>query len=149
MKTSAHLATAALLVGLLAGCANQPSRTVSAPVPSARPQYVQYGQVMSVNLVRAQEHSVGAGAVLGGVVGGVLGHQVGSGSGKDAATVAGVVGGALIGNEIEKRQQGAPDLTRVAIRFDDGSQRNFDYAQAVDLRAGDRVRVDGDRVSRY
>lgn len=149
MKTSAHLATAALFVGLLAGCANQPSRTVSAPVPSARPQYVQYGQVMSVNLVRAQEHSVGAGAVLGGVVGGVLGHQVGSGSGKDAATVAGVVGGALIGNEIEKRQQGAPDLTRVAIRFDDGSQRNFDYAQAVDLRAGDRVRVDGDRVSRY
>lgn len=149
MKTSAHLATAALFVGLLAGCAGQPSRPVSAPVPSARPQYVQYGQVMSVNLVRAQEHSVGAGAVLGGVVGGVLGHQVGSGSGKDAATVAGVVGGALIGNEIEKRQQAAPDLTRVAIRFDNGSQRNFDYAQAVDLRAGDRVRVDGDRVARY
>ena len=74
---------------------------------------------------------------------------MGSGSGKDAATVVGIVGGALIGNEIEKRQQSAPDFIRVAVRFDNGTQRSFDYAQAVDLRVGDRVRVEGDRVVRY
>ncbi len=149
MKTSGRLGGAAILVALLAGCASQQPRPQSPAPSTARAPYVQYGQVQSVEMVRAEGQSVGKGAILGGVLGGVLGHQVGSGSGKDAATVAGIVGGALIGNEIEKKQQSAPDLTRVAIRFDNGSQRNFDYAQAVDLRVGDRVRVEGDRITRY
>lgn len=140
---------ASFLASLVVGCASQQPR-YQQPVPAAAgAAYVQYGQVMSVESVRGEGQTVGKGAILGGVVGGVLGHQVGSGSGKDAATVAGIVGGALIGNEIDKRQQTVPDFIRVAVRFDNGTQRSFDYAQGVDLRAGDRVRVEGDRVVRY
>ena len=139
---------ASLLAGLVSGCATQqPRYQQPAPAPSAA--YVQYGQVTSVESVRGEGASVGKGAILGGIAGAVLGHQVGSGSGKDAATVVGIVGGALIGNEIEKRNQSAPDFIRVSVRFDNGTQRSFDYAQAVDLRVGDRVRVEGDRVVRY
>lgn len=146
-QTVRAVVAASLLSALLAGCATQqPRYQQPAPVAGA---YVQYGQVTSVESVRGEGASVGKGAILGGIAGAVLGHQVGSGSGKDAATVVGIVGGALIGNEIDKRQQSAPDFIRVAVRFDNGTQRSFDYAQAVDLRVGDRVRVEGDRVVRY
>ncbi len=155
MRNSGRAVIAAsLAAALAAGCATQqpryqqPRYQQPAPaVPGAA--YVQYGQVVNVESIRGDGHTVGRGAILGGVVGAVLGHQVGAGSGKDAATVAGIVGGALIGNEIEKRQQVTSDLTRVTVRFDNGGQRSFDDAQGVDVRVGDRVRVEGDRVVRY
>ena len=147
-QTFRAVVAASLLSALLAGCATQQPR-YQQPAPATNAAYVQYGQVTGVESVRGEGASVGKGAILGGIAGAVLGHQVGSGSGKDAATVVGIVGGALIGNEIDKRQQSAPDFIRVAVRFDNGTQRSFDYAQAVDLRVGDRVRVEGDRVVRY
>ena len=150
MRNSGRAVIAASLVAALAaGCATQQPR-YQQPAPAAPgAAYVQYGQVVNVESIRGDGHTVGKGAILGGVVGAVLGHQVGAGSGKDAATVAGIVGGALIGNEIEKRQQVTSDLTRVTVRFDNGGQRSFDYAQGVDVRVGDRVRAEGDRVVRY
>ena len=147
-QTVRAVVAASLLSALFAGCATQQPR-YQQPAPATNAAYVQYGQVTSVESVRGEGGSVGKGAILGGIAGAVLGHQVGSGSGKDAATVVGIVGGALIGNEIEKRQQSGPDFIRVAVRFDNGTQRSFDYSQAVDLRVGDRVRVEGDRVVRY
>jgi outer membrane lipoprotein SlyB len=146
MTTTQRLGCAAFLMVLLGGCATQQPNP---PPPAVQTASVQYGQVRSVDLVRSEEQTLPKGAIVGGVLGGVLGHQVGSGHGKDAATVVGIVGGALIGNEIDKKQRGTPDVHRVAIRFDNGTQRSFDYEQAVDLRVGDRVRVEGERVSRY
>ena len=148
MKNAKFIAIIVAVVGLTA-CSTTTTRTVYVNEDPHAAYRASHGSVTNIEPVQVSGETTGAGAVVGGIVGGVAGHQVGKGRGKDVATVAGVVGGALIGNEIEKRQQGAPDVTRVAIRFDNGSQRNFDYAQAVDLRAGDRVRVDGDRVSRY
>lgn len=156
LHTSAIAAAAALT--MLAGCASRPpSYPASQPVPPApgayggggQQRYVEYGQVQSIDMVRAENQTSGAGAVIGGVVGAVVGRQFGSHGGRDAATAVGAVGGAIIGNQVEKQNRGAQDLYRVAIRTERGEMRTFDYAQLNDLRVGDRVRIDGNQVYRY
>ena len=152
---SRGLVVAAGALALLAGCAsNAPRFDAPAPYPSSPypasqgPNGIQYGQVQSVDLIRGEDQTSGAGAVLGGVIGAVVGRQIGSGTGRNAATAVGVVSGAVIGNQIEKNQRGARDFYRVVVRLDDGSQRQFDYPQAVDVRQGDRVQVQNNQLMR-
>ena len=152
------LAVAALVLSTLAGCAthrNQPNYQSNYPqnypqgrVPQQPPGQAQYGVVQSVDLVRAENQTSGAGAVLGGVIGAVVGRQFGSRGGRDAATAVGAVGGAVIGNQVEKNKRSARDFYRVLVRFEDGGQRNFDYEQPVDLRPGDRVWLQNNQLTR-
>ena len=135
------LATTALM---MSGCANTDSR----PVYSSSYPGVTYGVVDSIEMTRGSGGGTGAGAVIGGVVGGVLGHQVGSGTGKDVATVAGVVGGAVAGNEVEKSNK-QQDSSRIRVRLDNGGYLTVTQQGTTELRVGDRVRIENDRVSRY
>ncbi|HYM43905.1 MAG TPA: glycine zipper 2TM domain-containing protein [Steroidobacteraceae bacterium] len=82
----------------------------------------------------------GVGYAGGAVVGGVLGHQVGEGNGKKVATVVGAVGGALLGNEAEKRVNTLKTFD-ITVRFDDGSSRVLNEANATSWRVGDKVKV--------
>jgi outer membrane lipoprotein SlyB len=134
-------AFAALLAAGLAGCASNTPLYPTQPASSS--SYArEYGRVVSVELLRGENRSgSGVGAVIGGVVGAVVGSQVGGGSGRTAATVVGAVGGALAGNEVEKRRQAGADIHRVLVRLENGEQRQFDYADPVSLRPGDRVYV--------
>ncbi|MFC5609849.1 glycine zipper 2TM domain-containing protein [Variovorax soli] len=121
---------------------------VGTPVPQ-----VSYGRVVNIEVLQTQSSGgpqSGVGAVTGGVVGGVLGHQVGGGSGKAAATVLGVVGGALLGNAIEAntRSPRVYQSYRVSIQTDNGNYRAFDVQSPGDLRVGDRVRIDGNQITR-
>lgn len=143
------LATSALM----SGCAN----TYSPPVSSA-PSYsntTYYGVIDAIEITRESSSSgiggsgIGAAAVIGGVVGGVLGHQVGEGTGKDVATVAGVVGGAMAGHQIEKSNRQQQDAYRIRVRLDNGGYQTVTLQSIGDLRIGDRVRIENDRVSRY
>jgi len=121
-----------------------------APPP---PQYyanapsVQYGVVDGIDYVQHGSSPSGAGAVVGGIAGGVIGHQIGSGRGNTAATIAGAIGGALVGNEVEKRHRRQDEDYRIGVRMDDGSHRTF-ILPSTDLRIGDHVAVEGDRVYR-
>ena len=146
------LAAAAAVVSTLVGCASQrpqyQQNYPQGPVSQQPPGAVQYGVVQGVELVRAENQTTGAGAVIGGVLGAVVGRQIGGGTGRGAATAVGVVGGAVIGNQIEKNSRGARDFYRVSVRFEDGSQRNFDYEQAVDIRQGDRVWLQNNQLMR-
>lgn len=123
-----------------------------APYPIAAPQ-VSYGQVVNIEVLQTQTNTgptSGGGAVAGGVVGGVLGNQIGHGSGRAAATALGLVGGALLGNAIEANNR-APRVYqsyRVSIQTDHGGYRAFDVSSPGDLRVGDRVRIDGNQISR-
>ena len=63
------------------------------------------------------------------------------------ATVAGVVGGAVIGNEIQKNNN-ARETYQIRVRLENGSSVVFAQDSIGDLRAGDRVRVENDRVYR-
>ena len=151
--------TAATVIGaaILAGCAGTETRTISSEPAYNNSGYGNsgysnsgynrtYGVIEQIDYVK--EGSTGAGAIVGGVIGGVLGHQVGNGRGNDAATVAGAVGGAVVGNEIEKNRNNR-DGYRVRVRLDNGSSVVFAQDNIGDLRAGDRVRIENDRVYRY
>jgi outer membrane lipoprotein SlyB len=142
----ASLAIAAV-VALASGCATRQPTYV--PQPTQGGYGTQYGVVQSIDTVRAQNQTSGAGAILGGVIGGVAGHQVDHGSKKDLATGVGVVVGAIIGNEIEKNNRGARDIYRVTVRTDHGGMRSFDYAQLDNLRIGDRVRIENNQLYRW
>ncbi|MDM0036178.1 glycine zipper 2TM domain-containing protein [Variovorax sp. J22P271] len=122
------------------------------PAPQGR--YVEYGRVANIEVLRSESAGTGTsggGAVAGGLVGGLLGNQIGSGGGRTAATVAGVVGGALLGNNIESRNN-APrvyESYRVSVQTDNGGYRAFDVPSPGDLRIGDRVRIDNGQISRF
>lgn len=148
MKTTqiiiATFFTAATLMG---GCANTNQPTASSTSSDAG---VVYGVVDAIEASQDSggSSSIGAGTVIGGVVGGLLGSQVGSGRGQDAATVAGVVGGAVVGHQIEKNRQ-QQSTYRVRVRLNNGGYETVTQQDIADLRVGDRVRIENNRVSRY
>lgn len=159
LTTLSVLAAAATL----AACANQPlGYPQGQAYPQAYPQgqtypqgqvaYAGYGRVTNVEYMRGgQQPTDGVtGAVIGGAVGGLAGSQVGGGRGRTAATVAGVVGGALIGRALEQNMNRGPahDYYRVTVQFDNGGVQTFDYADAPNVRVGDRVRAEGNQLYR-
>jgi len=109
---------------------------------------VDYGHVESIQVYRTTDNEpINVGTILGGIAGGVIGHQIGGGTGNTVATIAGAIGGAFVGNEIEKTQvQGS--RYRIAVRLDSGSTLVVEDTREVDLRVGDRVRVENNRVYR-
>lgn len=117
-----------------------------------RPAYyaprVDYGVVESIDAFRGVPASSGAGAVIGGIAGGVLGHQFGGGSGNTAATIAGAIGGAVVGNEVEKQNHAAVRGYHIRVRTDSGAVVNVDGPSDLNLRVGDRVRMEGGRIYR-
>lgn len=143
-------------VTLLGGCAN--SSKPAAPIntssgsstSSSSSNFIGYGVVENIEAIKVSVDDKNiAGTLIGGAVGGLLGHQVGSGRGQTAATVAGAVGGAVAGHEIEKRTQVASrDEYRVSVRLSNGSIYTVTQSSVSDIKIGDRVRVDNDRVSR-
>jgi outer membrane lipoprotein SlyB len=144
--------TAATLLG---GCANgsspaTPTNTSSSPsTSSSASNFIGYGVVEDIETIKADDSKNIAGTLIGGAVGGLLGHQVGSGRGQTAATVAGAVGGAVAGHEVEKRTQGASrEEYRIRVRLSNGSTQTVTQSSTSDIKIGDRVRVDNDRVSR-
>lgn len=144
---------------ILGGCASpynpmQGSQPYPYPTSnqSSQSQYSTYGVIESIQMVQgnAGGNGVGAGAVVGGVVGGLLGNQVGGGTGKAVATVAGVVGGALAGNQIQQNSRAQTrDMYQIRVRLENGGYQTIVQDSIADLRIGNRVRIEGDRVYRY
>jgi outer membrane lipoprotein SlyB len=105
-------------------------------------------KVEAIEIYRAPDNKpTNPGTVIGGLAGGVIGHQIGSGRGNAAATVLGAVGGAVVGNEIEKRQVQTTRY-RITVRLDSGSSLIIEETRDLNLRVGDRVRVDDGHVHR-
>ncbi len=106
------------------------------------------GSVVSVKQVNVKGESQNViGTIAGGVLGGVLGNQVGGGTGRDLATIAGAVGGAYAGNRVESNMN-KKHVTRISVRLDDGTTRNFDYAEDPGLKSGARVKVENNVLVR-
>lgn len=131
-----------------------PSGTAYPAYPSgtgARVGGVEYGRVTNVEVIRTQEpgRPGAAGAVIGGIAGAVIGHQIGRGTGKDLATIAGGVGGAVAGNAIQNSgNTQVREVYRVSVQVDNGAYRSYDLGTAIDLRAGDRVRIENGQLYR-
>ncbi len=106
------------------------------------------GKIEAIEIYRAPDNKpLNGGTLIGGVAGGVIGHQIGSGRGNTAATIAGAIGGAVVGNEIDKRQRQATRY-RVTVRLDSGSSLIVDETRDLDLRVGDRVRIEDGHIYR-
>jgi outer membrane lipoprotein SlyB len=133
----------------------EPSYAQPAYTPPPQPAYVQpgnygvqYGTVAAIRPIGGATSPSGvAGSLVGALVGGVLGNQIGRGHGRDAATVLGVLGGAVAGNQLGQHM-GQPSGYRVDIQLSDGTMRSFDMQTPGDLRPGERVRIDGNQISR-
>jgi uncharacterized protein YcfJ len=109
------------------------------------------GKVEAIEIIySAPDHKpVNPGTVIGGLAGGVIGHQIGSGRGKTAATVAGTIGGAVVGNEIDKKQEQEKSARyRITVRLDSGSTLIFEDTRDLNLRVGDRVRIEDGQLHR-
>lgn len=108
----------------------------------------EYGKVEAIEIYRGSDSQpVNVGTVLGGLAGGVIGHQIGSGRGNTAATIVGAVGGAVVGSEIEKKRVEGSRY-RITVRLDSGSTLIVEDTRDVNLRVGDRVRVENNRIYR-
>jgi outer membrane lipoprotein SlyB len=140
------------MAGVLAGAAVIEGCATTGSTPqSTFGSTSSYGSIQSIERLPAGDSSAVAGTLVGGAVGAVVGHQFGAGKGKDLATVAGAVGGAIAGHELQQRSQerrAAQGNFRIAVRMANGDTRTFTQTDAGDLRVGQRVRVDGDRIWR-
>jgi outer membrane lipoprotein SlyB len=106
------------------------------------------GQVEAIEIYRAPDNKpVNGGTLIGGIAGGVIGHQIGSGHGNTAATIAGAIGGAVVGNEIDKKQ-GQATRYRITVRLDSGSSLIVEETRDLNLRVGDRVRIEDGHIYR-
>ena len=109
------------------------------------------GKVEAIEIIYSAPDNkpVNKGTVIGGLAGGVIGHQIGSGRGKTAATIAGTIGGAVVGNEIEKKQEQAKSPRyRISVRLDSGSSLIVEDTRDLNLRVGDRVRIEDGHINR-
>ena len=151
MKLRRLVALAPVFVAVgLSGCAADRPYS-SSSYPSSEGTYssqVGYGYVDRIEVVPKGATSNVAGTIIGGVVGGLIGSQIGSGGGRTAATIAGAGAGAIAGNVIEGRRRGDNEAFRVHVRLDNGSFQTVMQENLDDLRTGDRVRLDGNRVTR-
>ena len=154
MKTFSTLQLAGVAAALLlAGCADQPTYQSQSQYPDqrypAQSQSAYTGTVDRIEVVGKKDPNNIAGTVIGGIIGGLIGHQIGGGTGNTVATIAGAAGGAYAGNQVQSRKRLDHETFRVTVRMDNGSYQTVTQENITDLRTGDRVRVDGDNITRY
>lgn len=131
--------------------ARTPAPAAASPVPGAPRDMcrVECGVVVAIDRRKVKGEDGTMGAIAGGVVGGLLGNQVGSGTGKTVATVAGAAGGAYAGNQIQK-QASSKRMVKVTVKFDNGSQRDFDFeSDQSPYPKGARVQLRDGQLMQY
>lgn len=124
--------------------------STDAPMPPPPPQRIvcdDCGVVVSVQAIEQEGKGSGLGAVAGGLTGALLGNQVGNGTGRDLATVAGAIGGAFAGNTVEKKVK-KTTIYDVTVEMDNGEKRVLHYKTAPGLMAGDKIKVEGEKIVR-
>ena len=126
--------------------ASKPVQVASAAPAHSRAVCAACGTVVDVKEVVVKGEGSGVGAVAGGVAGGVLAHEVFDGKNQGLATIAGAAGGAFAGNAIEKNVKTKKHYD-VAIRMDDGSTKTIAYAEQPAWKPGDKVKVDGPKLT--
>ena len=136
----------------LAGCADQPYQAQSSqqyPDQGYQSQNAYVGTVDRIEVVGKKDPNNIAGTVIGGIIGGLIGHQIGGGTGNTVATIAGAAGGAYAGNQVQSRKRADHETFRVTVRMDNGQYQTVTQENIMDLRTGDRVRVEGNNIYRY
>ncbi|CAN5590337.1 hypothetical protein BH09PSE5_BH09PSE5_45220 [soil metagenome] len=145
----ASVVAVGVLAAVMAGCASGPRHYSQQERQPIYAPYAQVGQVAAIDRIRLGRSPSGIGALIGGVAGAVVGNQFGKGGGRTGMTVLGAAGGAVAGNAIEGNRGDGQEAYRITVRMNDGNVRAFDYEQLGDIRLGDRVRVEDNRIFIY
>ena len=111
---------------------------------------VEYGYVERVELyATGNDAPVGVGTLLTGMASDVLGEPTGRRADVGGATAFGAdVGNTTTGNEIGQANRVDSTGYRIVVRLDSGVLMTVENERTTDLRAGDRVRVENNRVRR-
>lgn len=127
-------ATAAALVLTLAACAT----------PEPAPVEIRQGVIEQITAtqISSNQHQ-GVGAVVGGLAGLGIGSLIGGGTGRDVAMVAGAVGGALVGNQVQRRNDQPVAAQQIIVRTKSGVLVAVTQPVNPNLRVGQRVFIQG------
>ncbi len=125
---------AATLVLTLAACAT----------PEPAPVEIRQGTIEQITAtqISSNQHQ-GVGAVVGGLAGLGIGSLIGGGTGRDVAMVAGAVGGALVGNQVQKRNDTPVAAQQIIVRTKTGVLVAVTQPVNPNLRVGQRVFIQG------
>ena len=128
--------TAALFAIVSAGCGG--------PATTYEPPEIRQGVVEQITPVSLpSNHHQGLGAVLGGAAGLGLGSLIGAGTGRDVAMVAGAIGGALIGNDVQRKNEQPVAGQQIIVRTRSGVLVAVTQPIGPYLQAGQRVYLQG------
>jgi outer membrane lipoprotein SlyB len=116
-------------------------------VQGGKSNCIECGRVIGVRMVEKEGKSNAVGLLAGGAAGALLGNQVGGGSGKTIATIAGAAGGAYAGKKIQEKAT-ASKVWVVDMEYDTGKRQSFEFASDPGMKAGDRVRNNGQTIHR-
>ncbi len=132
-RTYARL-VAATLVLVLAACAT----------PEPVPVEIRQGTIEQITATQiASNQHAGVGAVVGGLAGLGIGSLIGGGTGRDVAMVAGTIGGALIGNQVQKRNDTPVAAQQIIVRTKTGVLVAVTQPDGPALVVGQKVFIQG------
>lgn len=114
------------------------------PGPQPGAIEIQRGVVEQITATQIPtNHHQGLGAVVGGLGGLGIGSLIGSGTGRDVAMVAGAIGGALLGNEVQKKNEQPIAGQQIIVRVSSGVLVQITQPLGPALWVGQRVYVQG------
>jgi outer membrane lipoprotein SlyB len=131
-------ALCALLGALLLGACASPAGSQAGAVEIRR------GTIEQISPTQiASNHHQGVGAIVGGLGGLGIGSLIGAGTGRDVAMAVGAIGGALIGNEVQKKQDQPVAGQQIIVRLTSGVLVQITQPIGPYLTAGQRVYIEG------
>jgi outer membrane lipoprotein SlyB len=105
---------------------------------------VRQGVIEQITSTQLQSnHHQGIGAIVGGLGGLGIGSLIGGGTGRDVAMVVGTLGGALIGNDIQKKNEQPVAGQQIIVRLKSGVLVAVTQPANPNLRTGQRVYIEG------
>lgn len=105
---------------------------------------IRQGVIEQITEVQIQSnHHQGLGAIIGGLGGLGIGSLIGNGTGRDVAMVAGALGGALMGNNVQRRNNQPVPGQQIIVRLGNGVLVQIMQPANPNLRPGQRVYVEG------
>ena len=112
--------------------------------PEPVPVEIRQGTIEQIvdTQIASNQHA-GVGAVVGGLAGLGIGSLIGGGTGRDVAMVAGAVGGALIGNNVQKRNDQPVPAQQIIVRTNTGVLVAVTQPMGPNLSVGQKVFIQG------
>lgn len=136
MNRFGSVLSALVAIVMLASCAT--------PGPQPGAVEIQQGRIEQISAVQIPtNHHQGLGAIVGGLGGLGIGSLIGAGTGRDVAMAVGAIGGAVIGNEVQKKNEQPVPGQQIIVRLNSGVLVQITQPMGPFLTVGQRVYVQG------